>query len=398
VRKSYLIIMSLILTLLVGCTSNTPVILQPSREIPTTRESSITPSTLTSSLSNSTPTTIESTPPIKPTSTTKTNSAAPSKPTTTTSTIPTTTDMPRGTVDPYISVDIYKSELAYAGTTLLADNHIRDRRRIIEVNMLGEIIWEYVVPGTSWIETELLPNNNILYTVTDHGVYEVDRSGKIVWQYLTSKIDHDADRLPNGNTIFVFGMSDQKSDAQVTEVNPKGEIVWQWYAKDYFDKPPYNSISEEGSWCHTNAVTRMPNGNTLISLRNFDFVVEVDPKGAVVRTIGEGICNHQHDPEIQPNGNILLANHGEPNQAMELDPKTGKIVWKSISFKPEDCPVRDANRLPNGNTLITATTKIVEVTPQNEIVWQLTLKGITLSGGDAADLGFYKADRISAQK
>jgi len=48
--------------------------------------------------------------------------------------------MPRGTVDPEISVDIYQSELAWSGTTLLADNYIPGRRRIIEVNMLGEII------------------------------------------------------------------------------------------------------------------------------------------------------------------------------------------------------------------------------------------------------------------
>jgi hypothetical protein len=60
--------------------------------------------------------------------------------------------------------------------------------------------------------------------------------------------------------------------------------------------------------------------------------------------------------------------------------------------------IRDANRLPNGNTLITGHTKIIEVTPDGEIVWQFALKGITLVGIDAPARGFYKADRISAQK
>ncbi len=304
--------------------------------------------------------------------------------------------MPRGTKDPDISVDVYQSDMAWAGTTLLVDSHNRQRRRIIEVNILGEIIWEYVVPGEDWAEAELLSNNNILYSVSGEGVYEIDRSGKIVWQYLTSKIDHDADRLPNGNTIFVFGTDDQKSDAQVTEVNPKGEIVWTWYAKDYFDKAPYKDIYD-GGWVHTNAVSRLTNGNTLISLRNFGFVVEVDPKGEVVGTIGEGLFNNQHDPEVLPNGNILMANHGKPNRAIEFDPKTGKIVWQSAGFKPEASPVRDANRLPNGNTLITGTTEIVEVTPEGVIVWRLGLKGISFSGQEANYLGFYKADRISAQ-
>ncbi|MFC1957879.1 hypothetical protein ACFLX0_03595 [Chloroflexota bacterium] len=41
---------------------------------------------------------------------------------------------------------------------------------------------------------------------------------------MTSKISHNADRLPNGNTIFVWGFPDQIDDAQVTEVNSEGVI------------------------------------------------------------------------------------------------------------------------------------------------------------------------------
>ena len=57
---------------------------------------------------------------------------------------------------------------------------------------------------------------------------------------------------------------------------------------------------------------------------------------------------------------------------------------------------RDTNRLPNGNTLIIGLTAIVEVTPEGEIVWQLTL-GVTLDPSRAAGLGFYKAERIGAE-
>ena len=127
-------------------------------------------------------------------------------------------------------------------------------------------------------------------------------------------------------------------------------------------------------------------------------MVEVDSQGSVVRTIGEGIFRYQHDPEILPNGNILVANHHIPHRAIEIDPKTGNIVWQSAGFTRDAAPVRDANRLPNDNTLITGTTKIVEVTTHGEIVWQLSLKGVTLIGIEGARLGFYKAERISIQK
>ena len=57
----------------------------------------------------------------------------------------------------------------------------------------------------------------------------------------------------------------------------------------------------------------------------------------------------------------------------------------------------DANRLPNGNTLITGATKVIEVTPEGKIVWQLTLRGVTFDREDSSALGFYKAERIGIQ-
>jgi len=209
----------------------------------------------------------------------------------------------------------------------------------------------------------------------------------------------------------VFGNNDQTDDAQVKEVNPEGEIVWEWYARDYFDKPPFNTINNQG-WTHTNAVTRMANGNTLISPRNFGLLVEVDAEGEVVRTIGGGVIFGDqtirlkayenadpfapHDPEVLPNGNILMMSQYVPNRAIEMVPETGEVVWEYTVRDPDNWPVRDADRLPNGNTLITGTRKIIEVTPEGKIVWQLTLDA-TFDREEAAGHGFYKAERIGIQ-
>lgn len=305
--------------------------------------------------------------------------------------------------DPDIYVDIYNPDKASQGTTLLADNHRPEWPRIIELNMQGQIVWEYDLPEylkkytNPGFDVKRLPNNNILFVLPLKGVYEISRSGDIVWSYVNSKVSHDADRLPNGNTLVVFGGGDGINDPQVKEINPKGEIVWAWYARDHFNKPPYKDIYNEG-WTHTNAASRLPNGNTLISLRNFNFVVEVDTRGAVVRTIGEGIFLRQHDPVMLPNGNILVANHKNPQRAIEVDLNTGKIVWQSPWFEQDATPVRDANRLPNGNTLVTGTTKIIECTVEGEIVWQLKLKGVyPTKNKSMRGLGFYKAERIAPQ-
>ncbi len=327
------------------------------------------------------------------------------------------TPMPRGTSEPHLHVDVYRSDRAWASTTLFGVNYNPDRPRIIEVNMLGETIWEYLVPEdlgrpdkphlglNPGFDVELLPNNNILFVSPGKGIYEIDRKGNVVWSYLDKKVSHDVDRLPSGNTLVVFGDYDQIDDAQVKEINPKGDLVWAWYAKDHFYKLPYKDIYWDG-WAHTNAAQRLPNGNTLISPRNFNLVIEVDPKGAVVRTIGEGILGNPHDPGILPNGNLLSMTtmpgespQAPPFRAVEIDPKTGQVVWQFVPSRGVTLPPnRGADRLPNGNTLIIGATAIMEVTPRGEIVWQLRLKDVTIEPGQAPARGFYTAERIGIQK
>jgi len=307
--------------------------------------------------------------------------------------------MTRGEADPDFVLEVYNIDKAMDGTTLFADNHNQEKPRIIEVNMLGEIIWEYDLPQelkqytNPGFDVELLPNNNILFELPRNGVYEINRNKTIVWSYKTSKISHDADRLPNGNTLIAFGSGDRMSDAQVKEIDPKGNIVWQWYAKTYFDTEAYRSINEEG-WSHTNAVLRMDNGDTLVSPRNFNMLVEVNPKGEVVKTIGQGLMVQQHDPVFLANGNLLFANHVTPNRIVEIDPNE-TVVWEYVIEDLRLSPARDADRLTNGNTLITGTTKIFEVTPDKEIVWAFAIKDISAFTKDTSPmLGFYKAERI----
>ena len=313
--------------------------------------------------------------------------------------VTTTSVQPAGTPDPNLRLETYVPEKAWQGMTVLADNHDLSRPRIIEVNMKGEITWEYDLPAelrtytNPGLDTEPLPNGNILFLLPRNGVYEITRGKQVAWKYLDPKVSHDADRLPNGNTLIAFGGGDTMDDMQVKEVNPAGTIVWSWQAKSAFNHAPYLGISTEG-WTHTNAVTRLSNGNTLVSLRNFNLIAEVDPSGKLVRTLCEGLCREQHDPEVQANGNILFANHGNPQAAIEMAPD-GTVVWQYTISDQKAWPVRDVNRLPNRNTLITGADRIIEVTPDNEVAWALRLSGVTFgSPQEAPARGFYKAVRF----
>ncbi len=135
------------------------------------------------------------------------------------------------------------------GTTLFGDLHDLDHPRIIEVNMLGEIVWQYNVPEdlTGYVNPGFsvvpLQNGDILAVFPRNGVYEINRTSKaIVWKFIDPKASHDAERLSNGNTLIVDGGygRDTMQDADVREINPQGQVVWSWSAKDQFDYAPYN--------------------------------------------------------------------------------------------------------------------------------------------------------------
>ena len=308
-------------------------------------------------------------------------------------------EMERGTIDPDFEVTVYNKSAALFGTTIFPDNHISGKPRIVEVNMLGEVLWVYELP-TEWkdytnpgFDVEPLANGNVLFVLPRKGVFEVSRDKKIVWSYYDSKVSHDADRLSNGNTLIAFGAYDTQNDAQAKEVSPSGKVVWSYYAKKDFFKPPYDTISDEG-WTHTNAVSRLENGNTWVNFRNFNILVEISPEGKLVKTINNGEFYYQHDPVLLSDGNILLANHATPNEILETD-GNGTILWRFVMKDRNAWPVRDANRLSNGNTLITGTDRILEITQGGEIVWALKIKNAQFTQQTAPALGFYKAERIA---
>ena len=137
---------------------------------------------------------------------------------------------------------------------------------------------------------------------------------------------------------------------------------------------------------HVNAVSHLKNDNTLVSMRNFNTIADVGQNGRVVRdwtftaqdkstgvqTQGKIRGARNHEPEVLPNGNMLLCLR-RPNRFVEFNMKTGEMVWEwnHPGGGRELRTNREANRLPNGNTLGSASNKLVEIAPNGDIVWQM---------------------------
>lgn len=311
-------------------------------------------------------------------------------------------------------VEKYVASRASNGNTVLSYNGNKKKPpKIVEVDMNGNTVWEYIIPKkliknkkSIVMDVERLDNNNTLFNLKNSGIFEVNKSGKIVWQYLDSGSSHDVDRLDNGNTIWVRAWVEQ-GEPHVIEVNSRGETVWKWDGLSNLDIYPYSMVDREG-WMHVNAVTRMKNGHTILSLRNLQMVIELDLKDNIVwrQTFDcykagelweishmdspEG-CN-PHEPEISSDNTMLVAVR-DPHAVYLLDISSGKLLWEWWGDTSER--IRDVDRLQNGNVLIQDNNKLIEVTPNKEVVWILKAKGLAWSKDDIrAGKALYKAQRL----
>lgn len=293
-------------------------------------------------------------------------------------------------------VEIYNPAKVYGGTTIFGDTSDPANPVIVEVDMAGKVVWSYALPdwmvntgspGHAAIDVNWLPEKDtILLGVPYEGIFEVNRAKRIVWSYYRRAVSHDVDRLPNGNTLAAWGMGEDSTDPEAFEIDPSGRMVWEWHAAPHLRG--YRRWFPREGYTHTNSVIRLKDGNTLISLRNFFMLVEVNRAGKIVWKL-EHLFTTPHDPEELPNGDILV-NTRDPEVIREYD-RSGRVVWES--YPPDALTIRYNHVLPNGNIIFVERRSIVEMTRRGEIVWRLRLEGVG-TGRNDAPRWFYKAERI----
>jgi len=314
--------------------------------------------------------------------------------------------------EPYPDLEVleYNKEKTFPGNVIFVDKLCN---RVVEADLKGHVVWECSPPkavsgggrkescGSKLTDVELLPNGNVLVLVGGMGAYEINRDGDVVWSYENDTVSHAADRLQNGNTIMACSLAERKSefpyeDPQAIEVTPRGEVVWAWYAKNGYVHSRYRDVRSEDAndWTHLNSVHRLDDGNTLLSVRNWNLLIAVDKNGKTVWKTGSktvpkrgGFCRESpsapHTPVMLDNGNIILC---EPinGRVIEWDPGQHEVVWQfpadedirtSSDRRHAKYFLRAAHRLPNGNTfVIDSLGRFLEVTPNGTIVWQAKVK------------------------
>ena len=294
--------------------------------------------------------------------------------------------------------------------------------------------------------THLLRNGHILVsrggmTSTDGMVEEYDWGGNLVWQYFPEGTNphhrlmgphHDVWRKENGNTLLIcreavpeeylkqvrnpLWQNQTICGDTILEVNPAGELVWEWNSHGHLDINHYRLVASPGwhagpdnstvvDWTHVNTVRELPEnqwsdqgdqrfrpGNVMISPRQLDTVYIIDrDSGDIVWEYGGdyfGGLSGQHEPYMIPKGcpgagNVMIFDNGASpwkdlghagmSYVLEVSPMTKELVWVyNDGLRFHSTYTSSAQRLPNGNTLIceAAARRVFEVTPECKTVWE----------------------------
>lgn len=283
-----------------------------------------------------------------------------------------------------------------------------------------------------------LPNPPIMFGGASGIVQEIDWNGSVVWEYknLTpnSVQHHTFCRMPNGNTLVLCWEKKTREEAiakgrnpntvkengiwpdYVQEVTRDGKVVWEWHVWDHigtgpdqfninFTLPPKAGIMAGADWTHFNVVEYIPETDQIIlNSRNFGEFYLINHKTGAMEfrwgnpcASGQGKCPSFNDDGDQQlfgphsvtkldNGNFLIFDNGwqrpegNRSRSVELDPRSKTIVWQYATRTPNSFYSAfqgSAQRLPNGNTLITSTGQghIFEVTggARPQVVWEFVL-------------------------
>ena len=310
-------------------------------------------------------------------------------------------------------VEAYDKDSVQPGTVFFSDASNPKSPRIVEVDRDGRVVWQYRVPSTLIDSNAIMDSTpsmagGALFVSDAFGVFETNRAGDVTRSYEGMLPSHDVDQLDDGSWLVTNGWA-AKGEPHFMEIDPdSGSIGWKWTGEAHYDLEPYSEIYREG-WIHANSAQRLDDGTTLVSLRNFNTVALLDSNGSPLWEItfnevepeawaaGEFDVypgRNPHEAEYTVDGTLLVALHS-PSSVVEVDIDSQQVLWVWTPTTDGAGKIRDANRLPNGNTLVTSTAGIFEVNPAGEVVWRLYANYESDPNSPVEVRPFYKAVLIA---
>ena len=264
----------------------------------------------------------------------------------------------------------------------------------------------------AWHGTHLYPDGSLLLNFEGQlfpfggGLVKLDKDSRVVWKL--ARNTHHAVTVAEDGTIWVpslnyraQGMAELPGfepwfyEDTILKVSPDGEVLDEISVllamrslpgllpprSETFDPTHLNDIELVTPELAA-AFPMLKVGDLLVSLRNVSSLVAIDAETKMARWAMAGSFRRQHDPDLLPNGHILVFDNlgGDPacgrSRILELDPVTQAIVWSYAGCNGERFYSEawgEQQLLPNGNVLITESYggRVFEVTREGQprVVW-----------------------------
>lgn len=271
--------------------------------------------------------------------------------------------------------------------------------RLVAVGPNGSVNWTHDGPDDrrNWFyDVDPLPNGNLLVVNPVSGstvVYEFDPdTQQRVWtEQFDSPDIHDID-LINGDELLVAGINyERPSEDRVFVYNrTTEETTWEWRFREHYPDD-VDDGADSGDWTHVNDIDQIREGEFLVSVRNFDQVIVLNRSTKEIDLrLGEDddhdIMYEQHNPQYLESDDgtpTILVADSENARVVEYERvggPPGDGEWERVWTLSEGLAwPRDADRLPNGNTLVVDSMnhRVIEVTPEGEIVWETSVPWAT---------------------
>ncbi|MGW2860099.1 aryl-sulfate sulfotransferase [Streptomyces sp. NPDC001205] len=292
------------------------------------------------------------------------------------------------------------------------------------VDLHGEAVHTWRMPYRPGRHARILGNGNLAYNGVLPGekalfamwhkyrggvMLEAAPDGTVLREHRDPYQHHDAHHLGDGRILYTAleplrgaeaaavrgGVAGSEADGTtvwadtIKEVGPDGTELWSWSAAEHLDRADYPLHPDYGRehWPLINSVTPLADGNVLASLRSVSAVVVIGrDTGEVLWRTEPGTVSQQHHPSELPDGNLLVFDNGvyRPghdvpySRLVELDRASGAVVWEYHDPARESffAPFMGAaQRLPNGNTLVTDSPagRLFEVTREGYLCWEFVV-------------------------
>ena len=313
--------------------------------------------------------------------------------------------------------DSYKAFPGY-GVYLSCHDH-----EAIMIDLDGTRLHEWKLPEGIWKKKEDIPgcfrkahvfeNGDLMVIYEGVGIVKMNTDSRIIWKK-ENKAHHDFEVMKNGDIWLLtrkahivpeFDEDDPILEDFIVGLRPDGTEFFEMSILDAVLKSKYSQLVGEadprlpprfrgtvgrGDVLHSNTLEMVLEDSEDVPWMNKGTIITSSPMlcalMAVDTNTGELVWffkkdfTGQHEPQILENGNIIFFdnhNHTKHSRVVEFDPRTGETAWEydgspDNGFFSQCCST--AYRLPNGNTQITITDmgKIIEVTPDKEIVWEFS--------------------------